>query len=272
MTETEKAELKNRFQTDGFALIRRLFTPQEVAKLNAEVLTAQKSFDSTLDRSGLVFREYLFYRSEYLRSVITSPKVLEIMTQIIGPDLWVRRDTSIIKNPGGEEFPWHQDNGYNQLLDPYVQFWVAITPMSDANGGAWLVPGSHKNGLLPHYMKSTHAVWSGGRPENPIAVEAEAGDVLVFSSYILHRTGPNRTEKDRVAYLVEFMDRKYFDPYTKSPFFMVSKAGKPEGKFTRFYEGNTNPANLLKYVGPRTARRVRILRGQLRQALFPKAK
>ena len=270
MTEAEKKELRTKFERDGFALIPRFFEREEIARLNEEVRTAQTRIDSTLDRNGLIFREFMYHSSAYLREMISSPKVVELMSQIIGPDLWVRRDTSIIKNPGGEEFPWHQDNGYNALLDPYVQFWAALTPMNDANGGVWLVPGSHKNGLLPHHMKATHAVWAGGKPKGAVSIEAESGDVLVFSSYILHRTGPNRTTQDRVAYLVEFMDRKYFDPYTKPPFFMVSKDGERDARFTRFYEGNTSLYNILKYAGPRTARRIRILRGQLRRALWKK--
>ncbi len=268
MIETEKKELKRKFDTDGFALLPKFFNKDEVAHLIREVLSAPTRIDSTLDRSGLIFREFMYHSSDYLRKMISSQKVVDLMTQIIGPDLWVRRDTSIIKNPGGEEFPWHQDNGYNQLLDPYVQFWAALTPMNDANGGVWLVPGSHTKGLMPHHMKSTHAVWAGGVPKGAFPVEAEAGDVLIFSSYILHRTGPNRTDRDRIAYLVEFMDRKYFDPYTKPPFLMVSKNGLPQPRFTRFYEGNTSPHNILKYVVPRTSRRIRILRGQLKRALL----
>jgi ectoine hydroxylase-related dioxygenase (phytanoyl-CoA dioxygenase family) len=270
VTETEKAALRRDFERDGYVLIRRFFDRDETAKLVAEVTSAKTRLDSTLDAKGLHFREFMYHFSPYLQSIIASPKVVEVMTQIIGPDLWVRRDTAIIKTPGGQEFPWHQDNGYNKLLDPYVQFWVALTPMSDANGGVWLIPGSHKRGLLPHTMKKTHFIWDG-TPEGHIPIEAEAGDVLLFSSYILHRTGPNCTQNDRIAYLVEFMDRRYFDPYTKPPFFMVSEKGVPKPHFTRFYEGNSSLYNYIRYIGPRTHRRIQILRGQIKRAVLAAA-
>ena len=268
MTDAEKAELKRKFDEDGYALIPRLFDKNEVAALVAEVSSAPTNLEqSTLNQTGLLFREHMIPNSAFLRSTLTSPKVLEIMTSIIEPDLWIRRDTAIIKRAGGEEFHWHQDNGYNKLLDPYVQFWIALTPMFDENGGVWLIPGSHKNGLLPHHMEGTHFVWDG-KPQGQIPITAEAGDVLVFSSYLLHRTGPNKTKDSRIAYLSEFISRKYFDPYSKPPFFMVSKNGAPDPRFTRFYEGNTSLWNYLKYIGPRTTRRYWILRGQLKRTLL----
>ena len=82
--------------------------------------------------------------------------------------------------------------------------------MFNANGGVWIIPGSHKWGLMPHRMTSTHWVWTGSSSEG-VEIKADAGDVLIFSSYSMHRTGPNLTDGNRIAYLVEFMDRKYFD-------------------------------------------------------------
>lgn len=266
MTDAELTELKQAFDRDGYCVLRKFFSPEEVRQITNEVTTAKSRLgDSTLDRSGLQFREYLYHFSPHLQQMIGSARVVEVMSRIIGPDLWVRRDTAIIKKPGGEEFPWHQDNGYNQLLDGYVQFWIACNGMNNDNGGVWLIPGSHKMGLRPHHMQGSHAVFSEPIPKGALCAEADPGDVLVFSSYILHRTGPNRTQKDRIAYLVEFMDRKYFDPYTKPPFFLVSKNGKPEPVIRRYYEGNMNVLNHLKYIGPRLYRRFMMLRGQIKR-------
>jgi ectoine hydroxylase-related dioxygenase (phytanoyl-CoA dioxygenase family) len=266
MTESEKLQLKNEYEDRGYVLVRSFFDQSQTRALLEEVTTAKTRIRSVLGRSKLTFREHLYHGSPLLRSVLSSHEVVGLMTGLLGPDLWVRRDTAIIKAPGGEEFPWHQDNGYNQLLDSYAQFWVALTPMFEANGGVCLVPSSHTKGLMRHRMADTHKVWQG-KPEGAVAVEAEPGDVLVFSSFILHRTGPNQTQSDRVAYLAEFMERQYLDPYTKPPYFMVSKAGRPQPLMTRFYEGNTSFRNHLRYVGPRTKRRIEILKGHVKRFL-----
>jgi ectoine hydroxylase-related dioxygenase (phytanoyl-CoA dioxygenase family) len=261
------SEYREKFERDGYVRIHKFFSAEEVRRMREEVTTAPTGLAvSTLNRQGMIFREHMLDSSVYLREMVTSPRVIELMTGILGPDLWIRRDTGIIKNAGGVEFGWHQDNGYNQLLDGYAQFWVAITPMNDANGGLWLIPGSHKNGLQPHHMVQTHFVWTG-KPVGQIPVEAEAGDVVVFSSYLVHRTGPNKTDQPRIAYLVEYMNQEYFDPYTKAPFFLVSRDGKPAPRKAYFYKGNTSISNQLKYVWPRTNRRQQIIRGQVRRAL-----
>ncbi len=256
-------EPKRKFETDGYVLLRGLFDREETAKIRRELEALQASKKSTLDRPGLTFRGSLCHSSPVVRSLMTSPKIVNALTPILGPDLWIRRDVSVVKQPGGEEFGWHQDNGYNQLLDPYAQLWIALTPMYRENGALSLVPGSHQAGLLPHEMRGTHFIWKGV-PHDPVLIEAEPGDALFFSSYILHQSGPNLTKADRIAYLVEFMSRRYFDPYTNPPYLMVSKDGHPDPRFVRFYEGNTSLVNLLRYVVPRTRRRLQILKGRLR--------
>lgn len=114
-----------------------------------------------------------------------------------------------------------------------------------------MAPGSHRT-PLPHRRVGSHVAWDG-EPESPQLIEAEAGDVVLFSSFLLHRTQPNVSNERRWAYVIEYMSTAHFDPYVDSPYLMVARHGRPHLEYRRFYRGRLDPRNQLKYLVPRLA-------------------
>jgi ectoine hydroxylase-related dioxygenase (phytanoyl-CoA dioxygenase family) len=252
----EPPDRRGEFDRDGFTIARGFLDARECDRLLRDLREAQALVRaSRLDRTGLSFRHNLFRASPALREFISQPRVVHLLRDIVGPDFWVRWDQSIEKVPGGDEFPWHQDNGYNGLKDGHFQFWVALSEMTPENGGLWLQRGSHRFGNRPHHLVENHLVCPGD-PETAVFVPAEPGDVLVFSSFMLHRTSPNVSEKSRLAYVVEYMSLDHFDPFVERPYFVVARGGEPRPGFVNFYRGRLNPANQLKYLVPRTKKRI----------------
>jgi ectoine hydroxylase-related dioxygenase (phytanoyl-CoA dioxygenase family) len=197
----------------------------------------------------MVFYSGLFFHSQAIQEFISQPRVVELLVPIIGPDFWVRWDQAVAKHPGADTFAWHQDNGYSLLHDGYYQLWVALSDMTLDNGGLWLDPGSHRR-LLPHRTIGSHRVHDG-TPQHPVFVGAQAGDVVVFSSLLLHSTTPNTTQQARWAYVVEYMSIHHFDPGAEPPYLEVARAGKPAPRFVDSFEGRRDPLNRLKYLGYR---------------------
>jgi ectoine hydroxylase-related dioxygenase (phytanoyl-CoA dioxygenase family) len=153
----------------------------------------------------------------------------------------------VVKNPGAPEFPWHQDNAYNRLKDAHYQFWIGLTEMDEHNGGLWLQPGSHSQGLLPHVRQSNH-VRCTRPPENARLIASEKGDVILFSSLMLHHTKPNESASERWAYVVEYMSLDDYDPLVKPPYFIVSEGGVPAPKSVLSYRGSASLKNRIKYL------------------------
>jgi len=254
------SEWKGEFERDGFTICRGFFSPEETAGLLSKLREAQTlARQSRLDRSGLSFKHNLYQVSPALRDFVSQEKVVHLLREIIGPDFWIRWDQTVEKTPGGDEFPWHQDNGYNGLKDGHFQLWVSLSDMTPENGGLWLQRGSHRLGVRPHHVVGNHLVCPGD-PETAVFVPASPGDVVVFSSFMLHRTAPNVTEKGRLAYVVEYMSLDHFDPFIEPPYFVVARGGEPRPSFVRFYRGRLNPANQLKYLVPRAKRAVQKFR------------
>lgn len=241
-------DLKAEFDANGFVVVRGFFKPQDMAGLISTIKTGKtRNGVSGLNKGAMTFYSSLFFHNPEIREFVSQPRIVELLAPLLGPDFWVRWDQAVAKGPGADVFGWHQDNGYSRLYDPYVQLWVALTDMTPENGGLWIKPGSHLQ-WLPHINRSNHRVIEKA-PENPVFIEAKAGDVVIFSSLALHSTTPNVTETPRWAYVIEYMASRYFDPSIEPPYLIVSRDGKPCSEFVESYEGSRNLWNRLKYLG-----------------------
>ena len=163
------------------------------------------------------------HRSEKLRAFISQQKIIDFLKDFAGPDIWVRWDQAVEKKPGADTFAWHQDNQYSGLKDQHFQLWISLTSMTADNGGLWVVPGSHK-GMLKFEKEGNHVAYKGDVSQ-AIFISAEPGDVVLFSSYLLHSTTPNITQTSRWAYVVEYMQMSKIDPYLDTPRLVVAKNG-----------------------------------------------
>jgi ectoine hydroxylase-related dioxygenase (phytanoyl-CoA dioxygenase family) len=261
MTDAERSRHKREFQDQGFTVRRRLFSPKEVAATVREIERAQtrEAAPSELDKGGLKFKHNIHQGSSYLQAFISQEKVVEFLAPIIGPDIWVRWDQGISKIQGAPEFPWHQDNGYNRLKQGHFQLWVALSGINTQTGLLWLQPGSHKLGVLAHSRNGTHQVGPSDATR-PVSVEAEPGDVILFSSLMLHRTDPNVSDNPRLVYVVEYMALDQIDPYIPPPYFIAARGGRSRGEFVSQQPGMRSAKNRLLYMLPLLGQRFPALR------------
>ena len=236
------------FKKNGFIYLKNVFSKDEITQLQADLkeAAATKSGDDVLDKGNLKFHALLMHRSEKIRTFISQAKIIDLLSPLAGPDIWVRWDQAVEKQPGAGTFPWHQDNQYSQLKNQHFQFWVSMTSMTADNGGLWVVPGSHK-GLLKFENDDSHVVYKGNT-DNKVFISAEPGDVVIFSSYLLHSTTPNITQNSRWAYVVEYMQTGTIDPYIDAPYLVVAKNGKSHLEYVDALPGQNSLKNRFKYT------------------------
>ena len=130
---------------------------------------------------------------------VREPIYLEACRRFIGPDADLYYNQAATKPPErGRVFSWHQDSGYvyTEPLE-YITCWTAITDSNLDNGCIWIIPGSPKWGLLEHLPEPETAERYGGKTaqfadeSGAIPVEMRAGQVAIFSSLMLHKSGAN---------------------------------------------------------------------------------
>jgi hypothetical protein len=259
---------RENFRQQGFTKVSDFFTKEEMDSLIHDIRSADpKSHQpSDLNTGEMLFYNNLFFNSEPIQRFITQPRLVDFLKNVIGPDFWVRWDQAVFKGPGAGEFPWHQDNAYNRLRDEHFQLWIALSKMNAERGGLWLVPESHKMGLLPHAMVGRYKAFTGPT-ENSFCIDAEIGDIVLFSSLMLHYTSPNVSSEDRWAYVVEYMSLDHDDPFKKPPFFIAARNGKPAPGFVSYPRGRLRAANYLKDLAPILKQRAGRIRNVLGRGL-----
>jgi ectoine hydroxylase-related dioxygenase (phytanoyl-CoA dioxygenase family) len=210
------ASQRAQFDADGFLHVRGAFDADQIAAAIAEIdpweqkveafLQTQKDGRFLIARAGeITFATHLVTHSRLLREMSAAAPILDLCHDLIGPDVRLYWDQAVYKKPGTfEEFPFHQDNGYT-FVQPqqYLTCWVALTDTDEHNGCPWVIPGWHRRGTLAHEptdlgFRCVEAC------EDAVAVPANAGDIVVFSSLTPHRTGPNVSGGVRKAYILQY--------------------------------------------------------------------
>ena len=187
------------------------------AKTNAFLRTVEDKRQYIARADEVTFALHVVKRSEQARQFATSKLFADLCQDLLGPDCRLYWDQAVYKKPYcPEEFPWHQDNGYNFVApQDYLTCWIPLVDTTIDNGCPWIMPGVHRLGTLSHWH--TYLGYEClNTPTGAVPIPAKAGDVVVFSSLTPHRTGPNLTDGERKAYILQF---------AHDPSVMLSKDG-----------------------------------------------
>jgi ectoine hydroxylase-related dioxygenase (phytanoyl-CoA dioxygenase family) len=202
-----EAEL-DQYRNEGWIKLGRVVDEAVLAELRAEEIRFRGS-----DSRPTIFRNQLAHHCEPVRRFITAGPHIRLASQLIGSvDIATWFNQFVTKLPDHDaaraEFPWHQDNGYAAVAPgTNVTIWIALDDVDPANGCVWIVPGSHRHGLLAHH-KPTDDNWYWTTPVagDGIPASLQAGQAVAFSGLTLHRSKQNSTQAPRRAFFVEYAE------------------------------------------------------------------
>ena len=223
------------YRREGYAIIRGLFTPDEVRaisaaadQIHAEGVRHGRSFrhgnlfyNVADDESGapqVRMVQWFSYHQPVLNAVRLDPRMAALLEPLLGPDLKQIINQIHWKGPGGgSEFAWHQDaqfrepaEAFRNLADAYVQTGLAIDPHTSESGCMRFLPGSHRNGdlqletpreVLGVALNDSVLKAAGLSPEDAVEVELDPGDVALWSPFLVHGSGVNRSDHQRRLYV-----------------------------------------------------------------------
>lgn len=222
------APLADAYARHGYVAVPGLLADEVSALLAAVVaLDAETPDTNELSLGAMRFHSNLYRLLPEVVALLRSPPMVALVTALAGPDLWCRWDQAVRKGPGSGAFPWHQDNGYTQLRAEHLQVWVALTDAPPERGGLWVEPGGHHDRERAHEWMGQHASLVDA-PVDTEPLAAQAGDVIAFSSFLPHFTGPNSTPEDRWVYVAEFLPLGVDDPTVDAPHLVIARDGRPE--------------------------------------------
>ncbi len=161
--------------------------------------------------------------SPVLEGVARTPAVVDLLTTVIGPNVKLVQTMLFIKSEGRPGQAWHQDEYFIPTRDrSLAAAWVALDDATVENGCLWVIPGSHRRGVL--YPDREHdstdfdcTVESYGfaySEADAVPVEVPAGSVVLFDGYLLHRSLPNTGRHGmRRAFVSHYMSAESLLPW-----------------------------------------------------------
>ena len=121
----------------------------------------------------------------------------------------------------------HQDWRSMQGSLNSVVIWLPLVDINKELGALEILPGSHLQGLRTDHIDNGFGmvVLSENEKSKLMSVEVQKGDVLLFSSFLIHQSGENITNSPRWSCHFRYNDldessfitRKYSHPYIYKP-------------------------------------------------------
>lgn len=144
----------------------------------------------------------------------TTPEFLDIVAQLIGPDIVLWASTVFCKPAArGLEVPWHQDGQYWPIRPrATVTMWIALDDSTPENGCMRVIPGSHRMGEFSHEVSDREDLVLNNVLNDPrIDLDAardvclEAGQLSLHDIGLVHGSQPNRSAKRRAGLAIRYM-------------------------------------------------------------------
>jgi ectoine hydroxylase-related dioxygenase (phytanoyl-CoA dioxygenase family) len=210
------------YREHGYVIIPKVISAEHLDLLRRHCQAAMQRTDAEMDKQGTDVlginrrgNRYFSCQPSYADPDIYDFVYSQVMEQavraLIGETVHVFWEQYVVKGrESGMKFSWHQDSGYvsaDTPHEPYLTCWCALDDMSEANGTAYILPTS-RLGIrrrVEHIRDSEIndlVGYFGKDPGDPII--CPAGSIAFFSSVTFHRSGWNRSDQLRRAYLIQY--------------------------------------------------------------------
>jgi ectoine hydroxylase-related dioxygenase (phytanoyl-CoA dioxygenase family) len=248
---TDQAEF---YFENGYLVLRGVlkesqFLHQIIAEIEALGQIYDTDFDFTQAQRSLatmqpVPRRNLYLALRYLPSITglaASPLLLRL-SQALGLRMpAVMHSYNVRMDAPNEDkflFHWHQDITYLLGSLNSITYWLPLSKADSQYGSVAIIPGSHTSGIQPviytgedkpaasQPLSPSHLRLVTEPQERGEVIDANIGDIVLFSQFILHASVPNRSPQVRWTAQIRHSD------LSEQAFI---EAGYPFGDATNIY-------------------------------------
>jgi len=204
------------YRDNGYLVVKEALSPLEVEALRREAVAICRGERGTVsgaepgpagETDDALMRRVLCIHfphklSQRMLGTLSHPAIVSVLTQVVGPNVKCMQSMLFIKASGKPGQAWHQDEDFIPTRDRSLTgAWIALDDATTENGCLWVVPGSHRRGVLwPMRVQNDlrfdctdEAYAFPYRDEDAVPVEVKAGSIVFFNGYTLHRSLPNRS-------------------------------------------------------------------------------
>ena len=175
----------------------------------------ERRYAAICEEQGISPRDWSFgtFGPEFY-GLYTHPGILRVVSLLLGDEVSVIASPSLRqKLPGSAiaSFPWHQDSHYFDQTEVgrmekhtedlhMLSVWVPLVPATVTNGCCWVIPGSHRWGLLDAMRGEDRNVRILEEVEargTPVPVPVAVGSAFFFTNLTVHASKQNITRHCR---------------------------------------------------------------------------
>ena len=220
------AENRRLYAEEGYMILEGVIPDDSLQMLREECSYFLGYMDARID-AGLVptgalsfrgkryFVDNLYRYSARIWQFIFGDLMAEVCRATLGDEAYLFHEQWVVKGAEqGMNFSWHQDSGYVKFEDsatvhePYLTCWCTLDAVDESNGTVYLLPhsrGGTANRIISHERDpdSNDLIGYTG-DDRGVAIKVPAGSVVAFSSYNLHSSGANTTDRMRRVYLPQY--------------------------------------------------------------------
>ena len=246
-------ELKSRFDTDGYLLVRAALAAadlvgiqscvQEAVQRRIDQLRAAGRISSSHEQLDFTHRWQAVVKdlgsqdrrswddeliSPELYGLMSHPRILDMVESLLGPEILATGMIAVRpKTPGDlrTTVQWHQDSNYfgpDTANARIITVWIPLVAATPDNGCLQVIPGSHHWGYQPSQKDSVSGnlqpLEDPTRRAQPVTLPMSPGDLLAFSNLTYHSSLMNNSDHTRWS-----IDLRYHAPelrYRRGPEFL----------------------------------------------------
>jgi ectoine hydroxylase len=156
--------------------------------------------------------------SEEIRRWANDPRFIEPAIDFVGDDdpILFTEKLNLKRSEHGGVNPLHQDQPYwvgvAEEMDRVVTAVLFLDDADLGNGCIEVLAGSHRDGVWPtrtdgDFFHRYEIDPAGTENLELTPVEVPAGSLLLFGPYLVHRSAPNRSDRQRRAILFSYQPR-----------------------------------------------------------------
>jgi ectoine hydroxylase-related dioxygenase (phytanoyl-CoA dioxygenase family) len=204
------------YRHDGFLFPFPALDEPERAACRAGLARYESWLGMTVPKADLKWRTQPHALLPWYADLVRHPRILDVVEDVIGPDILVWTGTFFIKEARSPTFAaWHQDSTYFGLEpDEQVTAWVALTDASE-EAGCMEVLSAHGRPRQMHHaaLRLENSINRTGqtivekleREDEATAMQLPAGSFSLHHTLCVHRSAPNRAGHRRIGLGINYI-------------------------------------------------------------------
>lgn len=230
----DTAQLAQDYARTGFISGIKLFSTGEATNHREELERAEALLGPLHYQSKI----HTVLRSPY--DLATHPRLIDIVEQILGPDILLYNVVYIVKEPNTPNFvSWHQDLtywGFNS--DDQVSAWIALSPATGESGCMQMIPGSHERGMKTQVLTDNpnNVLYLGQTIEDiceddSILCPLNPGEVSLHHGWTVHSSTANNTNDRRIGLNIQYIKPSMYQQNSQTDSAMLVRGNDSYGHF-----------------------------------------